>query len=277
MVTGRSDSRTVGPWSGRWMAWGGAVLLSVGPTVRPSDAQVGPEPNLVLTLFGGAVTGGNIWTIERQPVCLMPSCSPYDTLRLARDLSSSITIGVAMSYFLTPKFGIQGEVAYLGLPLRDACAVVGAGTQRTAEVCGNIQGASHTTGSVSFLASALFRVIPRASLSPYLRAGWGVVTIDQSTIDVAGPDASGQVYQVIRDDSPRRLALSLVFGGGVTFALGPGYQFRLEVRDVVAGFERMTGAADNLGFPPIGSRSYHHLALSMGLDVVLERKRGRRY
>src|SRR5688572_8706093 len=120
-MVGRSDRRTVGRCSG-WMAWVGAVLLSVSPTVRPSVAQVGPEPNLVLTLFGGAVTGGNIWTIERQPVCLMPSCAPYDTLRLARDLTSSITIGVAMSYFPTPKFGLQGEVAYLGLPLRDGCA-----------------------------------------------------------------------------------------------------------------------------------------------------------
>jgi hypothetical protein len=128
-----------------------------------------------------------------------------------------------------------------------------------------------------FLASALFRVSPRSSFSPYLRAGCGVVTVHQSTIDVAGPDASGDSYQVIRDDTPRRLALSLVFGGGATFALGPGYQFRLEVRDVVAGFERITGVADNLGIPPIGSRYYHHLALSMGLDVVLERTRGRRY
>jgi len=254
------------------------LALMVGGLPAPVAAQQGSQPNLVLTLFGGVVTGGNLWEVGRQQVCFLPSCSPYDTVRLARDVTSSINIGAAVSYFPVPAFGLQGEVAYLGLPLDDACAVVNAGaTQQTTEVCQNIQGASNTTGAVSFLGSALFRVSPRASLSPYLRAGFGVVAFDQSTIDVSGPDASGQLYQVIRDDNPRRLAASLVFGGGATVALGSGYQFRLEVRDVIAGFERVTGAADNLGVPPTGTRYYHHFALSMGLDVVLEHKRGRRY
>jgi len=257
------------------------ALLETTPS-QPAAAQRGSEPNLVLTLFGGVVTGGSLWAIGRQPVCLVPagspSCSSYDTLRLARDVSSSINIGAAVSYFPVPTFGLHGEMAYLGLPLQDACAVVYAsGTQKTTQVCQNIHGTSNTTGAVSFLASALFRVTPRAPLSPYLRAGFGVVAFDQSTIDVSGPDALGEVYQVIGDDNPRRLAASFVFGGGVTLALGSGYQFRLEGRDVVAGFERVTGAADNLGVPPTGTRYYHHLALSMGLDVVLEQKRGRRY
>lgn len=258
------------------------LALMVGGLPAPVAAQSGPEANLVLTMAAGVVTGGALWTVGRQPFCPTfagGSCaSPYDTLRLSRATGSSIIVGASVTYFPSPALGFQGEVAYLGLPLQDACAVVNAsGTQTTTEVCQNIHGTSNTTGAVSFLASAIFRVTPRASLSPYLRAGFGVLAFDQSTIDVFGADAFGQVYQVIRDPSPRRLAASLVLGGGVTRALGSGYQFRLEARDVVAGFERVTGAADNLGVPPIGTRYYHHFALSMGLDVVLEAKRGRRY
>jgi len=60
-------------------------------------------------------------------------------------------------------------------------------------------------------------------------------------------------------------------------ALGRAYQFRFEARDAVARFEQVTGAADALLLPPTGTRFFHHFVFTMGLDVVLEQKRGRRY
>lgn len=44
-MVGRSDGRMVGWWSRCWMTFVGVVLLSIGPTVRPSVAQVGHNPS----------------------------------------------------------------------------------------------------------------------------------------------------------------------------------------------------------------------------------------
>ena len=67
---------------------------------------------------------------------------------------------------------------------------------------------------------------------------------------------------------------------GFTQPLGKdgGYQVRLEMRDVISSFERVTGQADPTTLiAPTEIKYYHHLALTLGLDVVLERQRGRRY
>ncbi len=237
--------------------------------------------NLVLTLSGGVVSGDNLWMIARQPFCPVFSggcASGYDTLRLARDMGSSITIGFAVSYFPGPAVGVQGEVTYLGLPLDDACAVLNASpTRQSAQVCDNIAGRSQSTGAISFFGSVVVRATPRRFLSPYLRAGVGLVAFDHSTIDMAGTDSAFNTYQVVLDNSPRRLAASGLVGAGLTLRVGRAYQFRLEARDVLAGFERVTGPTDASLIPPTDTRLYHHFVLTMGVDVVLEQKRGRRY
>ena len=260
------------------------LALLAGASVAPgrSAAQTGPQPNLVLTLAASVVDGAALWTIPRQPFCpAYPggTCTaPADTLRLAREQGSSITIGAAVSYFPGPSVGIQAEMAYLGLPLRDACVVLNASATRlTEQLCASMQGASHSTGAISFVASALVRAAARHQLSPYLRGGVGLVAFDHSTIELVGADTTGQAFQILVDESPQRLALSFVAGAGLTMALGRAYQFRFEARDAVARFERVTDAADALLVPPTGTRFFHHFVFTMGVDVVLEQKRGRRY
>jgi len=82
---------------------------------------------------------------------------------------------------------------------------------------------------------------------------------------------------VVADNSPRRVAPSLQLGAGFTAKLGGAYQFRFEARDVLATFDRVTGPTDVTLVPPTETRWFHHFALTLGLDVVLEQKRGRRY
>ena len=265
------------PAVGVGLCW--ALLAGALPWRAP--AQTGPQANLLLTLGGGVVNGGNLWAIPRQPFCPVfsgGSCAGEDTLRLARDMGSSITIAFAVSYFPGPTLGFQAEVAYLGLPLEDACTVLDAApTTAGAQLCGDIAGRSQSTGAISFFAGAILRATPRRLVSPYVRAGVGLVTFDHSTIDMAGTDSSLNTYQVLLDNNPRRLAPSVQLGAGLTVRVGQGYQFRVEARDVMAAFERVTGPTDASLVPPTDTRLYHHFALSMGLDVVLEQKRGRRY
>src|SRR2546427_12275461 len=44
------------------------ALLATPPPPQSVAAQTGPQPNLVPTLFGGAVAGHTLWSIARQPL-----------------------------------------------------------------------------------------------------------------------------------------------------------------------------------------------------------------
>ena len=74
-----------------------SVLLAFTCVFAPrGSAQTSDESNLVLTIVGGVVTGHPLWTIDRQPLCLLNgsgACSGlYDTLLLKRSITSSVEI-----------------------------------------------------------------------------------------------------------------------------------------------------------------------------------------
>jgi len=261
-----------------------AVLLS-HPAIAP--AQSGPEPTMILTLFGGASTGHALWHIGRQPLCTLSSCSTvtpqYDTLELTRNISSSIVIGAAGTYFRNPHVGIEGEIFFLGLPFDDTCRLLylNPSDSTDQQVCDNISAASLSTSAISFYGGLVFRLSPRHAISPYARAGLGLVTYSGGTIELSGPfiDGTGTVRSraIIVDDHPKSSSFSFTTAIGFTTRISPGYQFRLEAHDAIVPLRRAVGAADRLGQAPTALRTYHRLVLTLGLDVVLERKRGRRY
>jgi len=256
------------------------------PSVAP--AQTGPEPTLILTLFGGATTGHTLWHTPRQPLCVFAAnlqcSSQYDTLELTRDINPSIVFGASGVYFRSPHVGIEAEILFLGLPFDDTCRVVYDNpdpNQTNEDVCLNVSAASLSTSAISFYGGVVFRASPRHAISPYLRAGFGIVTHSGGTIEMSGAfqDSSQNVFSrsIIEDPNPKSTSLSFKVGTGFTVRLSPGYQFRLEVSDAIIPLERVVGPANDRAIAPTATHTYHHLVLTMGLDVVLEKKRGRRY
>ena len=258
--------------------------LLVGPAV----AQTGSQSNLVLTILGGAVTGHDLWTIDKQPVCVIPSgggacTSNYDTLRLARSIGSSLMLGVTATYFPSPHVGVQAELSYLGLPTDASCSASAYATDtenKNEQLCDDIQSQAGGGGAISVFASVVLRAAPRRSVSPYLRGSVGFVNQARSTTEVVGAFTDGTGFHerlIIADPKQGRTSVMVGVGAGFTSPLSAGYQFRVEVRDAIVSLERLTGPANALGVAPTATRSYHHIALALGIDVVLERKRGRRY
>jgi hypothetical protein len=83
---------------------------------------------------------------------------------------------------------------------------------------------------------------------------------------------------VFADDHDSRIAPSLALGAGFTAAVGQGYQLRWEIRDNIVGVQRVTGSTPQSDLVPPHELSYKHLfSIMIGFDVVLERRRGRRY
>ena len=249
-------------------------------------AQTGSQPTLVLTIMGGTVAGHSLWSVAKQPLCVgAASCtSQYDTLRIGRSVGSSLVLGAAGTYFVSPNVGVHLEISYLGLPVDSDCTPVFLNPDaenKNEQICSDIQAQAANGGAIAIFGGLTFRVAPRRSFSPYLRANFGIVNQSHSTVEVVGgyQDAGGTFFdrQVVVDNDPHRNSLLLGGAAGFTSPLGSGYQFRLEVRDLVTSLSRLTGPANALGVGPTATRYYHHIALTLGFDVVLEKSRGRRY
>ena len=260
-----------------------ALLVASGAT-----AQTNPQPTIALTIGVGVVTGHGLWTVERQPVCLLGgggSCTGlYDTLRIARSISPSIVLGASGTYFPWPHLGFHAEVSYLGLPIDDACTPVFLNpdppSQRADQMCDNLTAASGTGGAISLFVGATLRAASSKAISPYARFNIGMVNLSTSTTEVVGAyveSGSVQERQIIEDINGRGTSFMLGAAAGITTPIGTGYQFRLEVRDIVNSMTRVTGPANDFAIAPTDSKYFHHFGLVMGLDIVLERKRGRRY
>ncbi len=259
------------------------VPLALAAAVGTAAAQTGPEANLVLTIFGGTVTGHELWTVAKQPFTVL-NTTTYDTLELSRSIVSSLVLGVAGTYFISPHVGLHAELSYLGLPVDSHCRGLfynPDGENKNEQLCDNIEAQATEGGAIAIFGGATLRAASRGTFSPYLQGSLGIVNMAHSAIEMGGAyvDGGGAVFvrQLIDDPKPRRTSLMLGASAGFTSPLGPGYQFRLEIRDVVTSLDRLVGPANSLGVGPRAARSYHHFALTLGLGVVLERKRGRRY
>jgi hypothetical protein len=267
----------------RPFAFAAFALLSLASPPAPAAAQEEAQANLVLTILAGTVTGHGLWLVGKQPFSVL-NTTIYDTLELSRSIGSSLVLGAAGTYFISPHVGVHGEMSYVGLPIDSHCRGLlynPDSESKNQQLCDNIDAQAPEGGTIAFFGGVTLRAASRRAFSPYVQGSLGLVNQAHSAIEMSGAYANGSgatsIRQVIADPKARRTSAMFGLGLGFTSPLGPGYQFRMEVRDVVTSFDRLIGPVNGLGIGPKGTRSYHHVALTLGLGVVLEKKRGRRY
>jgi hypothetical protein len=243
-------------------------------------AQTADQARLVFSVGLGQTTGGGeLWRVGRQPF-------NGDTLAVSRSFRRSLNISFGATYFPGDNLGINAEAQLLGLGSRDGCAIVstedppGALTQAA---CADIGGNTRTSSSGSLSLGLVYRIMSKASIHPYVRANAGLLVSQESFLKlVATTPGSGGIEAdspIYLDDSPDNLQPYFSFGGGVVAALGRGYQLRFEVRDNWVRVPVVTGPTSGApAFTPSNTTEGRHvLSFVVGFDVVLERKRGRRY
>jgi hypothetical protein len=250
--------------------------------VSSAAAQASQQPSIMLTIFAGAGTGHGLWVVEKQPLQVLGT-SQYDTLRLVQEITPSIIVGAAATYFPSAHVGFHVELSYVGFPVDGGCTGVffnPDSEHKNEQTCADIQQRGPDGGSIAILTGVTLRAASRRSVSPYGRLNLGIVNQSRSTIAMDGGFVTAGgigVRQVIGDPKPQRTVATFGAALGFTRQISPGYQFRWEVRDIAVPMKRLTGPANPLGAGPTASRLYHHFSLILGLDVVLEKKRGRRY
>lgn len=257
----------------------GVLVLAL--VASPLVAQSGFEARTSVRLFGGtALNQPLLWRIPKQPILVRgtEAAPQYDTLALARSLEPSLTFGVAFTHFPTSHVGLAGRLAFLGLERVSRCSgVYYNGVQRDNEsLCASIQRQRRNLGLVMLDLQGIARTMPRGPISPSLHAGVTVATYTGSTVYLEGMYPNG-IRIVIDDPTPGSIAIGATLGLTLTPALGSGYQLALDLSDTWLGLPVVAGPANTGAHAPTTTRYSRHTVFSLGLDLVLDGKRGRRY
>jgi hypothetical protein len=234
------------------------------------------QARLMLTVSPGYVSGRDLWSVPNQPV---QRADVADTFALERRIRDNIGLSFSGAYFPGDHLGFSVEAQLLGLGYGDQCRLAFAsGSPITASTCQSIQGAEKSATAVLISTGAIWRFNSRKLISPYLRGQGGLLISSQSSLRTIGTTNEGAILIVYDDNRNTRVSPGLVVGAGFTAPIAQSYQLRWEVRDHFVGVSRVTGAVSPDGSIPPHKVSYKHLfSLMIGFDVVLERRRGRRY
>lgn len=256
-------------------------LLLPGLLALPTSAQRQAD-EARLTIGVGllhASGGGSLWRVGQQPI--LGGGSP-DTVAVERRLTSGLGLNFAAAYFPSRYYGFAGEIVVQRLGSADDCTLRSPSpTIYTEDLCGSLHNIEFSTGTAAFAAGLLLRPGLRGSVQPYGRAMLGFVVVQQSLALMEGlvrsPNgiASASVY---RDEDATSTSPYVALGAGFAAGLGPGWQLRFEARDSWLRLPAVLGPTSRQGVEPrVGRRGHHLLSLTVSVDVVLERKRGRRY
>jgi hypothetical protein len=253
-------------------------------------------------VLAGYRVGRQLWSLNHQPFAVLVAGSGtasdtvvlagpgmYDTLDLQREIGPSFVIGASGTYFSGPHLGFQAEFAFVGMSLESRCVIRQGQSPYPGDLdpqlCASLDRQTVATSAISVSLGLVGRLTPGHGTYPYVRANAGVLARTRGTIPMVGEYTNGDHFAtavVVADPHPVTTALHLTLGAGVAVTLGTGYQFWFEGRDVMAQLEQVTGAANPSGssgalVPPHESRLLHNVVFVMGLDVVFEKQRRRRY
>ena len=263
----------------RWITMVGFASLAGSSLAAQRTAD---QARLSLGLAAGVTTGVQVWSITGQPI--FTSSVAVDTVSVSRRTRGALAVVFHGTYFPAEHWGFTGEAMLLGLGHEDHCEITFAsGSSEGAEICNSINGEDSPGSAVSLSIGMLYRIRSRSIISPYARASAGLVISQHSTVQLDGffTDAGSERVRFSIYDDPSRAKVTpvLALGAGFTAALGRGYQLRWEVRDNIVGLHAVT--APTFGTPnlePSHKRDFKHVwSVTFGFDVVLERRRGRRY
>lgn len=238
------------------------------------------RPTLIFTVSAAYIDGVGLWTVPSQPVAdLSNGAALVDNYFLSRNIKRTLGAGFSATYYRGKHVGLTAEAFLLGLGYDDTCRLPEpAQSELNVQRCASINTLDRSAAAVATSVGAIYRVASDEFISPFVRAGAGFLVNNQSPLLVVGE--AGLAELVIYDDNNKgtRLRPAFGLGAGATIAAAKGYQLRWEIRDNIVGIQRVTGVSDGRGQVPPHKTVYKHLfSLNLGLDVILERKRGRRY
>lgn len=245
-------------------------------SVSGLEAQTADQARLVFSVgVGQSSGGGTLWSVGKQPFIVDPTIT--DTFALTRSFRRSLNLVLSGTYFPGDHLGFNVEAQMLGLATEDDCRAISTQSLDAQDLCTSIGKRERSGSSAALSGGLIYRVASHQPLHPYVRANAGLLVTQESFVKTGGMFGDGEAT-LYEDKNPSAVKPYLSFGGGVVAVIGKGYQFRFELRDNWVQVTKVTGATSRQGIrPPTETVGKHILTATIGFDVVLERKRGRRY
>lgn len=258
-----------------------SLLLALPLLAAPLTAQARSDQSRLSIGVGVGYNGGtDLWSVTGQPIAAQLA---VDTASIGRKIRPTIGITFIGTYYPNDRVGYTGELHLVGLGYEDRCTLqTNTGSGPNAEVCNNLKGAQTPGTAVSATIGTLFRPFPWSDVQPYVRANVGLLVSQQSAIRVKSSwieDSTAiHTYFVFDDDHPASVAPVGALAAGFTAFVGRSYQMRVEAKDNFISVEEVTGTVDSQGDQPTSQRALHQVfSFSIAFEVVLEKRRGRRY
>jgi len=258
------------------------LLLAAAPLAAPTSVaaqKTGDQARLVFTFGGGAAFGRDLWAVGAQPIFL----DGLDLYQLERNLSGTWTAELGVTYYRSPNLGFTFDLGFVDIATKDGCTLLSnSGSIDSEEVCASINGATSSALSTSLAAGIILRAASRQVISPYLRVQGGVLLVSRSTTELTGayinPDGAQVLVPIYPTEGSSSVSGLLTIGAGVTIPIAKAYHLRLEGRANTFGLQVVDGPTDFQGVvPPTSTRYLTQFSILLGLDLVLEKKHGKRY
>lgn len=265
--------------SRRLAACGALAALLALPSARAAAQATGDQSRLVIGVSTGWIGGTELWHVPAQP--MLTTTEAVDVFDLKRRLRSNVTFAGTGTWYPRGNLGVTGEVTYLGLGTVDDCILVTAsGDPLNRIVCNTLRNYERPASAVSIAGGLVFRPSSRSFLQPYARGVVGVALALRGTVRTVASigefgDTAVTIYPQAGGGQMRPTG-SIMFG--LATASSPGYQFRVEARYTALRLPIVAGATSYQGLVPPTRSSWKMLpSILVGFDVVLEKRRGRRY
>ena len=269
------------------------VAVLAAAIAGPLRAQSGGEPSLIFTITGGLTTGQKLWNIDNQELPVVNTPGETDSVRLGRRLVPGLAASLGMSLFRNRHWGLNGEVAYFGITSDQTCigtavykpdgSPLGSSPQNQV-ACNTANGHHVATSVIGFLAGGVYQFFDSSAVRPYIRANAGVGLLAASFVETNGFTNCGSQnvcpFPLLLERSTRSMTWIVSLAGGFSMDLGPGYRVRMEGRDLILTIPRVNGpATPGAGGNVADSKSVlkHIPIFTIGFDIMLERRRSRRY
>jgi hypothetical protein len=251
------------------------LALSGGPL---TGQRTNDESRLVVGMNVGYIGGGFLWSAT-QPI--PANNAQTDQFALSRSLRGNITVNGHLTYFPTPTLGISGELVYLGLGTTTRCRLLtNTGDVFNRLACDALLGKNGSASAIALLGGGVWRPVPRGDVQLYLKAQAGLALVPRSTTGLSSFFGIDDEFAlpIYTEDGSKTAAPIGTLGFGLATAPNHGYQFSVEFRATAVQLQVVDGPAERGALnPQIGSKWQVLPSVTLGFDIVLEKRRGRRY
>jgi hypothetical protein len=257
-----------------------AVALLLAP-ITALHAQTNDESRLTFGISAGYIGSRTLWDIPAQSIAA--AFDPPDLFHLHRETHSDISLSGHFAYYPSPHIGFAGEFTYVGLGTADSCSIVqDGGDPELQAACGALQGTYGSASTTLIQAGMIYRPLTRSFLQPYFKGLAGIAFTPSSTIQMISNYGSigdtALIITIYEDPDWKELRPTWTAAIGVSTASNAGYQLHVEARESWLPLGVVTGATSGQGFiPPHKTVLVGFPSILVGFDIVLEKRRGRRY